>query len=81
MKWACGWRPHPGKIYIAAKARENNSGGCKQGRLKHEKDYDLRMKVGSWNVRTMLQADKTAEIAEVEEDLKKMKVRNWKKEV
>jgi hypothetical protein len=36
------------------------------------------MKVGSWNVRMTLQAGKMAEIAEVEEDLKKMKVRNWK---
>ena len=27
----------------AEKAQENNSGRCKKGRLKHEKDYDLRM--------------------------------------
>jgi hypothetical protein len=60
----CGWRPHPGKNYIAEKAQENNSGRCKKGRLKREKDYDLRMKGGSWNVRTMLQVGKMAEIAD-----------------
>jgi hypothetical protein len=27
----------------------------KKGRLKCEKDYDLRMKIRSWNVRTMVQ--------------------------
>jgi len=47
--WACGWQQHTGKIYIAEKAQENNSGGCKKGRLTREKDYDLRMKVGSWD--------------------------------
>jgi exonuclease III len=60
----CGRRLHPGKIYSAEKAQENNSQRCKTGRLKREKDYDLRMKVGSWNVRTMLQAGKMAEIAD-----------------
>ena len=74
----------PWKNYTAEKAQENNSGKCKKGRLKQEKDYDLRMKVGSWNVRTMLQVGKMAEIAtelrlrsldQVEEDLKKMKMR------
>ena len=48
--WACGRRQHTGKNYTAEMAQENNSGRCKKGRLKREKDYDLRMKVGSWNV-------------------------------
>jgi IS30 family transposase len=41
-----GWRPHTGKIYTAEKAQEKNSGRCQKRRLKREKDYELRMKVG-----------------------------------
>ena len=37
----------------------------KKGRPKREKGYDMRMKVGRW-------------LEQVEEDLKKMKVRNWR---
>jgi len=51
--WVCGQRPRTGKNYTAEKAQENNSSRCKKGQLKREKDYDLRMKVGSWNVREM----------------------------
>ena len=50
---------------MLSKAEDNNSGRCKKRRPKREKDYDydLRMTAGSWNVRTMLQAGKMAEIA------------------
>ena len=48
------------KNYIAEKAQENHSSRCKRGQPKREEDNDIRMKVGSWNVRTMLEAGKMA---------------------
>jgi len=61
-KWACGHRPHAAKTYNTETAQENNSGRCIKGQPKRKKDYDMRMEVGNWNVRTMLQEDESEKL-------------------
>jgi hypothetical protein len=49
--WVCSWLLHTVKIYIVEKAQVNHFGRCEWGWPKREQDNEIRMNIGSWNVR------------------------------